>query len=246
MFPLQRCNELSIPLSNSLNHHPQHHKIPQDLILDDCDSLVFDFTHKQMAISRPPKILLYTPPPEDHNTNLNYIKDVNNKKMVHREIEKQRRQEMATLHASLRSLLPIRFIKGKRSLSDQMNEGVNYINHMKKNIKELSDKRDELKKLSNLSNLKNHTVSCCFSIHNNNGTVGIEISNFRDQEGVPLSKLLEQLMKVGLEVVSCFSIEVNGRLLHSVQCEVIDSDSVDLSELKRKFSNMNPSFSCSD
>ncbi|PNX76261.1 transcription factor bHLH120 [Trifolium pratense] len=152
-----------------------------------------------MSISRPPKILLYTPPPEDHNTNLNYIKDVNNKKMVHREIEKQRRQEMATLHASLRSLLPIRFIK---------------TGHM--------------------------------SIHKNNGTVGIEISNFRDQEGVPLSKLLEQLMKVGLEVVSCFSIEVNGRLLHSVQCEVIDSDSVDLSELKRKFSNMNPSFSCSD
>lgn len=242
MFPLQRCNELSIPLSNSLNHHP-HHKIPEDLILDDCDSLVFDFSHKKMSVSRPPKILLYTPP-DHNNTNLNSIKD-NNKKMVHREIEKQRRQEMATLHASLRSLLPLRFIKGKRSLSDQMNEGVNYINHMKKNIKELSDKRDELKKLSNLSNLKNH-VSCSFSIHKNNGTIGIEISSFRDKERVPLSKLLEQLMRVGLEVVSCFSIEVNGRLLHSVQCEVIDSDSVDLCELKRKFSNMNPSFSCSD
>jgi hypothetical protein len=110
MFPLQRCNELSIPLSNSLNHHP-HHKIPEDLILDDCDSLVFDFSHKKMSVSRPPKILLYTPP-DHNNTNLNSIKD-NNKKMVHREIEKQRRQEMATLHASLRSLLPLRFIKVK-------------------------------------------------------------------------------------------------------------------------------------
>jgi NAD-specific glutamate dehydrogenase len=100
-----------------------------------------------------------------------------------------------------------------------MNEGVNYINHMKKNIKELSDKRDELKKISNLSNLKNH-ASCSFSIHKNNGTIGIEISSFRDKERVPLSKLLEQLMRVGLEVVSCFSIEVNGRLIHSVQCEV--------------------------
>lgn len=89
-----------------------------------------------------------------------------------------------------------------------MNEGVNYINHLKKNIKELSAKRDEL---------KSH-ASCSFSIHKNNTTVGVEIST--KEEGVPLSKLLEQLLKEGLDVVSCFSIQVNGRLLHSMQCEV--------------------------
>ncbi|CAK8573607.1 unnamed protein product [Lathyrus sativus] len=235
MFPLQRCNELSIPLSNSLNHHPQNHNISQDLILDDCDSLVLDFSHKKLCSSRPPKNLFYTPADHttNHGSNHNSIKD-NNKKMIHKEIEKQRRHQMTTLHASLRSLLPLEFIKGKRSISDHTNEGVNYINFLKKNIKELSAKRDEL---------KSH-ASCSFSIHKNNTTVGVEIST--REEGVPLSKLLEQLLKEGLDVVSCFSIQVNGRLLHSVQCEVIDSKSVDLSVLRRKFSKMNPSFSCSD
>lgn len=107
MFPLQRGNELA----NSLHHHRAQHKISEDLIiLDDYDSLVVDFSHKKLGsgTSRRPKKILY-----GADTSGNSNSDEYKKKMVHREIEKQRRQEMATLHASLRSLLPLDFIKVK-------------------------------------------------------------------------------------------------------------------------------------
>ena len=113
--------------------------------------------------------------------------------------------------------------QGKRSVSDQMNEAVNYINQLQKNIKELSAKRDELKKPSN-SDVENHETkhaSSSFTVHLNNGAAGIEITcAFREEAVLPLSNLLELLFQEGLDVVTCLSTEVNGRLLHSVQCEV--------------------------
>nr|AFK46849.1 unknown [Lotus japonicus] len=127
-----------------------------------------------------------------------------------------------------------------------MNEVVNYINHLQKNIKELSDKRDELNNLSNI--LKKDRASASFTFHQSDGCVGIEItSGFREEEGLPVSKLPEILLEEGLEVVSCISTKVNGKLLHSMQCEVnSNSESVDLTELRRKISNVIQSFSCSD
>lgn len=160
-----------------------------------------------------------------------------------------------------------------------MNEAVNYIKHMQNNIKELVAKRDELKKLSNHSNMENsheglHT-SCNFTVHENNDIIGIEITSGFIEERPKVSKLLQLLIQEGLEVVSCLSSEVNGRLLHSVQCEVRSSgfafnfilkiysdmififhifhdsqvnssNCVDLSELRRKISKAFPAFRCSD
>ncbi|RZB88880.1 Transcription factor bHLH126 isoform D [Glycine soja] len=221
MFPLQRGNELVIHFSNGL--YPQH-KISQDLIRDDQNidqSPHVGYSDKKWRTSRPKKLFYHEAAATSHanSSNQEYAK-----KMVHREIERQRRQEMATLHASLRSLLPLRFIKGKRSISDQMNEAVNYINHLQKNIKELSDKRDKLKKKPSINSTpEGHEnckhVSSGFTIHQNSGgAVGIEISGFSEEE-VPLSKLLELVLEERLEVVSCLSTKVNGRLLHSLQCE---------------------------
>ncbi|KAK7357399.1 hypothetical protein VNO80_16684 [Phaseolus coccineus] len=241
MFPLQRGNELVIQFSNGLQ--PQH-KISKDLVLDDHNidnSPLVAYSDKKLP-SHPNK-LFYAP----KTSHANSTQEESAKKMVHREIERKRRQEMATLHASLRSLLPLPFIKGKRSISDQMSEAVNYINHLQKNIKELSDKRDKLKKLpinSTLESRENKHESSGFTVHqNSSGAVGIEISEFK---GVSLSKLLELVLEEGLEVVCCLSTKVNGRLFHSLQCEVENSDSVDLSELRRKFSNVIASFRFSE
>ncbi|CAJ1977130.1 unnamed protein product [Sphenostylis stenocarpa] len=244
MFPLQRGNELVIQFSNGLQ--PQH-KISKDLILDEHNidnSPLVAYSLKKLRTSRPNK-LFYAANTSQANSEEQYAK-----KMIHREIERQRRQEMATLHASLRSLLPLPFIKGKRSISDQMNEAVNYINHLQKNIKELSDKRDKLKKKlplnSTLESCKNKHASSGFTVHHtSDGAVGIEISGF-SEEGVSLSKLLELVLEEGLEVVSCLSTKFNGRLLHSLRCEVDNSDRVDLPELRRKISNVIPSFRLSE
>ncbi|TKY45080.1 Transcription factor bHLH36 [Spatholobus suberectus] len=255
MFPLQRGNELVIQFSNS--PHQQQHKISEDLILDDYASLGVNHSHKKFTSSQPKKLYYGADTKNQGNSN------AHKKKMIHKETERQRRLEMATFYASLRSLLPLEFIKfsgllrvivmgfqGKRSVSDHMNEAVNYIKHMQHNIKELGAKRDELKKLSNYSNMENNHEglhkSRNFTVHENNGIMGIEITSGFREDRPKLSKLLQLLIEEGLEVFSCLSTEVNGRLLHSVQCEVNNSNSVDLSELRKNVSNAFPTFRCSD
>uniref|UniRef100_A0A1J3IUJ1 BHLH domain-containing protein n=1 Tax=Noccaea caerulescens TaxID=107243 RepID=A0A1J3IUJ1_NOCCA len=160
-------------------------------------------------------------------------------KIVHREVEKQRRQEMASLYASLRSLLPLEFIKGKRSTSDQLNEAVNYIEYLQRNIKDMSSKRDELMLSSGRSfgssngesrnEISNHVViRPCL--------VGVEIVFSILQ--TPLSSVLQVLREYALCVLGCISSNVNGRLIHTVQAEVNDLALIDFADLKDTLSLM--------
>ncbi|KAL1201162.1 Transcription factor [Cardamine amara subsp. amara] len=154
-------------------------------------------------------------------------------KIVHREVERQRRQDMASLYASLRSLLPLEFIQGKRSTSDQVNEAVNYIKYLQGNIKEMSSKRDDLMLLSGRS----------FGSSNEQGwneisnrvvirpcLVGVEIVFSVLQ--TPFSSVLQVLRRHGLCVVSCSSSNVNDRLIHTLQAEVNNSALVNVADLK--------------
>ncbi|XP_030476142.1 transcription factor bHLH120-like [Syzygium oleosum] len=164
-----------------------------------------------------------------------------NKKVIHRDIERQRRQEMATLYGSLRKQLPIEFLKGKRSISDHIHETVNFIRHMQNKIQALSDKRDELKGLSD-SGAPTDAPECSRNACSRDDTVmvqpcmaGVEILiNTASQQGLPLSRAFKALSEEGVNVISCNSMQVSDRILHSIKAEVTNGGNSNMSELQQK------------
>ncbi|KAD6796354.1 hypothetical protein R6Q59_019854 [Mikania micrantha] len=161
------------------------------------------------------------------------------KKMVHREIERQRRQEMTNLYASLRELLPLEFIKGNRSISDHMNQAVHYIKQMEETIKGLREKRDEHK---NTSQNSDNTVSVSFC----NGGVEILINSCLLEDGFLLSEVLNTIVEEGFSITSCTLTKVNDRLFHSILTEASDLALIDPSMLQQRLAlvaNTKPNYS---
>ncbi|XP_061995583.1 transcription factor bHLH36-like [Rosa rugosa] len=181
----------------------------------------------------------------------NMATDSGERKILRRDNERQRRQVMAIRTASLRSLLPLELIKGKRSISEHINEAVNYIKQLKEKIQELNAKREELRRVYKHYSSSAHDFSP--EINENLGTKstsnimvgptcwgGVEIvvstngTNCSELEGFSLSGVLKALLAEGLTVVECASTTANQRLFHSIQCEVDDLACLDLSELQLK------------
>ncbi|XP_021765229.1 transcription factor bHLH126-like [Chenopodium quinoa] len=189
--------------------------------------------------------------------------DITNKKVIHREVERQRRQEMSNLYSSLRSLLPVEYVKGKRSVSEHITEATRYIKDLEKNVKELGEKRDSLKdtfsSLENRRNNKreNNNVGCSSSssttsttsrsssscstrdynvnIHKFSKTLQIEITaGVEEDDPCPISKTLKVLAQEGLDVVSCVSNKVNQRWIYVIYCEVTEETAVDSCHLREK------------
>ncbi|CAN6588065.1 unnamed protein product [Malus baccata var. baccata] len=188
--------------------------------------------------------------PNSNNNGANPSDGKTERKTVRRDNERQRRQHMAALNASLRSLLPYELIKGKRSITEHMNEAVNYINHVKAKIEELNAKKEKInKKLYECDSqdfgLRNESSGHNFLKYSimvrPTCLGGVEVlvsSSCGEEEGLLLSGVLKVLLAEGLSVVECASTRVNESLFHTIQCEVVnDLACLDLSELQLKLNN---------
>ena len=103
MFPLHQGGELCFKISPSPH---QQDNIPQDLILAQYAEIHGSDMTNNMENGRQRTLISM-----DSNEVARDNKNNSMKKMMHRVIERQRRQEMAIHHASLRALLPLEFIR---------------------------------------------------------------------------------------------------------------------------------------
>ncbi|KAE8665498.1 putative Basic helix-loop-helix DNA-binding superfamily protein [Hibiscus syriacus] len=229
MFPLHQSDELLYQIFATTNQH----KIPQDPITGHTEEEA-----NPMAKTWPLKSCHMGASGGGGGCEGLAACDKYKKQKLHRETERQRRQDVASLYASLRSLLPGDYIKGKRSMSDHMNEAVNYIKHLEKKVKEIDAKRHVLKRVSGSASAgsgKTRPASnYCFIIRQS--FIGIEIM-FRcafDDRDLYLSTVLSVLIDEGLPVASCVSTKSGEYLLHTIQTEVKDPTSISISRLQKK------------
>ena len=110
MFPLHQGNKLVFQISAA---NPHHQNLSEDRILGygtpDGSSSTIPSNSNNIGNNRRRKLVVEAL----DQTVIENLRDNKKKKMIHRENEKQRRQEMASLYSSLRSLLPLEFIKVK-------------------------------------------------------------------------------------------------------------------------------------
>ncbi|OIT03182.1 PREDICTED: transcription factor bHLH120-like [Nicotiana attenuata] len=181
------------------------------------------------------------PPKEKENTE---------KKVVRRDVERQRRRDMARLYQRLRLLIPSKYLMGKRSISDHLEEIVDYIKDMRKNIEELESKRERLKEMRNICSSDHNShldaPSSSMKIDDNQDRIivkkceqGVEISVISNLGGgLALSKVLRVLMEERLLVISCVSSKINQRSLHIIQSEVNSRGDIDLGRLQFKLMSL--------
>ncbi|XP_050225937.1 transcription factor bHLH118-like [Mercurialis annua] len=239
MFPLQPGNELCFNISSDSS---QQQNLRQDLILGDPQLLLYATTNDVTVLDKTKKSLRRKSMSMANNFDvIPSPRSDDNKKLMHRDIERQRRQEMAALYVSLRNLLPLEYIKGKRSISDHMNEAVKYIKFLNKKIKELDEKRNELIGMRNVPLQAGNSRTCCQSrgVQIRPSLGGIQIvfttSGLKEQDqGLTLSKALQVLADAEISIVNCVSTRVHERVFHTIQTEVEDPNCLNLSELQKK------------
>ncbi|KAJ0705469.1 putative transcription factor bHLH family [Helianthus annuus] len=251
MFSFKHSDDLVFHQIPSLISFQQPARNQQDLVLNLHDHVPMDQATTNIPLTKARKLHGDHSPSSKPNSGttdqgVDDSKDEHTqRKLAHRELERQRRRDMADLYASLRGLLPLNYVKGKRSTSDHMHQAVNYIKYMQEKIKVLSVKRDRLKNFVEAGfpgpatnteeekqmNLRPNTIS----ISSCNGGVNVLVNSCLIEHGFPLSRILKAISGEGYDVISCSCTKANQRLIHSIQTEVNDEPvSTDLSMLQQR------------
>ncbi|EOA35592.1 hypothetical protein CARUB_v10020804mg [Capsella rubella] len=229
---------------------------------DVCEPITNKIDH---GISKKKRSLCDTYGVMSDEANKNDVDDRETKKLKHRDIERQRRQEVSSLFKSLRSLLPFQYIQGKRSTSDHIFQAVQYIKDLQNKNKELNEKRNRIKKsipgtnaatlpsteecTSSLSSSTTSTLSLsCSCVGDKHFTVvvtpclvGVEIivSCCLRRNKSCLSSVLQILaQEQKLSVVSCISTRLQQRFMHTIVSQVDDTKQINILELRDKIVNM--------
>ncbi|CAN0902644.1 Transcription factor bHLH55, partial [Linum grandiflorum] len=174
------------------------------------------------------------------------------KRLPRKEIERRRRREMSDLHSTLLSLLPKCSLKGKKSslsLSDQMGEAANYINHLKSNVQQLSNRRDSLLTKRALPSSHNSSSTSPSNSHvvDNATTGSVTVRQRLDgvevviSHGVSVvSRVMEAVVEEGFDIISCVSTQIGGGgFINTMQCQASTwVTNVDLPGLQRKLNEV--------
>ncbi|CAK8573605.1 unnamed protein product [Lathyrus sativus] len=165
------------------------------------------------------------------------------KKIIRREIEKQRRMQMSILCSSLSSSLPFHLIKGKRSVSDHIGEAANYVQILKEKVNELEKKRDKLKEIISSSMIETGNIELsadpsnlvkCVNINLIPDGVEIVVSSGFEDRSSHLSEIMKIILEEGCDVVHCVTNQVNGKVFHTIKSQVEDMAHLDLARLQKK------------
>ncbi|PHU02233.1 hypothetical protein BC332_27484 [Capsicum chinense] len=158
-----------------------------------------------------------------------------NKNVLRRDVERQRRRDMAKLYQRLRLLIPSKYLMGKRAISDHLEEIVDYVKDLRKDIEELERKRESLKEKKNMtpssssSSMKLSDDEDRIIVKSCNEEVEISVKG-----GISISKVVKVVMKEGLIVNSCVSSTVDQSLHHIIQSEVNTRADIDFAMLQTK------------
>ncbi|KAL6003772.1 hypothetical protein ACLOJK_004318 [Asimina triloba] len=227
-FPTSKSN------STTITHQ---HLVPDMLLAPTPCPLLGDDDPYLLQAKLPTKV---PPSSVDHDNNIQGT--TNKRKMTHRDVERQRRHEMALLYGSLRSHLPNEYLKGKRSLSDHIDQAANYIKHQQEKIRQLTEKRDALLRRFTPSSPSNSASSSAVSrilalpeVTVQSCCAGVEVVvSSRPDDEVSLSRLVGALVGEGLDVVSLISTAINDKSVCAIQCEACGVGQIDLGGLKEK------------